>query len=255
MKNETPFASTIQEVAPSEKQETQSFHEFSAQEIEEMIVSQKFADALGIAAQYTADTGYESHFVVRVGENKDELLIPEVTAGTTDQVDTEYGVRLEVFGDKDRLENMESQDKRMGRVFDFHFHPYADGPIAPSVADLGSYERVALGSVGHVRNDGTVDMLVLKKRLVSTAIHRKFYAEDDRIFSDNQRLINEAIASFGMDVWEIRFKKVGNGYQLDEASKQVIQAIEKVHVPLFRKGEMPFMSDEEMNNFGHLDEM
>lgn len=255
MKNEASFVSTIQEVALSEKQETQSFHEFSSQEIEGMMVSQKFADALDLAAKYTADEGHESHFVVRAGEDKGELFIPEVIAGVTDRVDTEDGVRIEVFGDKDQLEKMESQDKKVGSVFDFHFHPAADGPIVPSAADLGSYERVGLGSVGQVRMDGAVDMLVLKRRLVSTVDHRKFYAEDDRIFSGNQRLVNEAIVSFGMDVWEIRFKKTSDGYKLDEASRKVIESIGKVRVPLFRKGEVPFVSDEEVKSFDYPGEM
>ncbi len=249
MKNEPVFTNVTQEIVPSEKKETPSSHEFSSQEIERMLISQKFAAALALAAQYTADEGHESHFVVRVGENKGELFIPEVIAGVTDRVDTEDGVRIEVFGDKDQLEKMESQDKKIGSVFDFHFHPAADGPIVPSLADLRSYERVGLGSIGQVRIDGTVDMILLKKRLISTRDHQRFYDEDDRIFSGDQRRVNEAVVSFGMDVWEIRFKKTRDGYHLDEASKKIIETLKEVHVPLFRKGEMPRVSDDEINSF------
>ena len=255
MKNESAFMNSVPKIAPSEKQERPSFHEFSSQEIEGMMVSRKFTNALALAARYTEDEGHESHFVVRVGEDKNTLFVPEVTAGVTDQVDTEDGTRIEVFGDKDQLEKIELQDERIGNIFDFHFHPFIDGPIAPSAADLGSYERVGLGSVGHVRSDGTIDMLVLKRRLVSTTDHRKFYAEDDRIFSGNQRLVNEAIVNFGMDVWEVRFKKTSSGYKLDEASKQVIKAIGGVRVPLFRKYEVPLVSDEEMKDFDYPSEM
>lgn len=216
--------------------ETRTEHEFTPEEFVALFGSKKFLTALSRAAEFTEEGGYESGFTVHVGEDKGDILIPEVVGGTTDSVVLE-GAGKEVlarFADRDKLVEKRDNLENEGALFDFHFHPDSDETITPLGTDLEGYQGESgpgLAGVGRVDSQGNISILLLKKRFDVLPEELEAY-EDGVAPGASQKQVSEELHGVGFTSEEVRFIKRKGKYELTEDSQRTLKNIGNVKTHL-----------------------
>lgn len=221
-----------------EKNENEVQYEFSPEDLRQFFTSKKFLEALGVAARFTEDSGYESAFTVYLGEDKKDVILPEVLRGNTDSVSTQGYSRttLKVFDGNEALLKKRTNFEFAGILFDYHFHPDTDSTIVPSAADLKSYQAsgTGLAGIGQVRSNGEVDILLAKRKFSVTHDEVDVY-ENEANPEHTQREVDKLLEELGFTVGKIHLKKNKGKYELSENALQVLEKIGTVKVQLSSK--------------------
>lgn len=213
-------------------------HEFTPQEIREFFSSPKFLEALAVAARFTQNQGYESAFKAYVGEQKDEVFIPEIFEGGTESVSIggDAACILKALDDRRGFLERVGTDEFIGNLFDYHFHPEDGGAIIPSSVDVRNYrgQAVALAGVGQVGPDGMIEILLLKRRFDSTYEEIDTYENEasvlDSYASGSQRAVQASLESMGYLTGVIRFTNKNGQYSLSDESFLELEKLGSVKI-------------------------
>lgn len=181
------------------------------QDLVRLFQSEKFLNALKIAARVTQSSGYETAFEAAMLEDQ-SFSIVEVRKGMTDAMRDSTAIK--------KIDGI-NLDKSVD-LFQFHFHPEVSGPIWPSASDLrgqanrssrkgGVYWSDIFLGVGQVDRGSNVRMLVVQSPLYSvTNIELEAYGQEEFSGPHAQADIQEALEGMGFTTAIMEFVNTRN---------------------------------------------
>lgn len=185
----------------------------------EILGSEKFIQALSVAATETRQSGHETGFFALIDQNGN-LRIAEVTRGGTDSMGR--------FAEPQVLMKIDKEDgfdwEHSKDMLSFHFHPEATGHIEPSGSDLYTVfpDRIPYMGIGKVQHGGNITVL-----LVRASVFKPLKEELDEYESRgfyNQRQVQDALKESGFTSLIINYCLQEGNYILTERSKRALQS-------------------------------
>lgn len=209
--------------------------EYLPGELTELLISDKFIEALTETAKKTRSTESETGFAVFVTEDKN-MIIPELVMGTLHKLGKEPHER-DYFKTIDGYNGLEGS--RVGRLFTLHFHKELIGPITPSLRDLKGLlkdkPRPAFEAVAQLENKNIKILLVrqsegkrpnLELYKQQVVYEQEFAILGDTVRWDQNEIMNRLKkAGFESFLIEYHFDHAANNYKPDEQSKKLLSQV------------------------------
>lgn len=208
--------------------------EISAEKVIQILKSEKFLEALKVAASCTNELGYETRFLVYISKDE-KFYISEIEKGSTDRVG---GLATEIIYEIDHPSTI---PLKVGILFDLHFHPSAIGPIKPSRADIEPFTTrptksnffpafIAIAQVNENMKEIRILLVWVNIENISPPIEILDKDIENLRIAPNQEIIIQILREIGLKVELIKFTKEGETYKLDEESEKLIRSYNKFFV-------------------------
>ncbi len=228
-----------------EKEKIEGKMEISNEEFQKILLSERFLEAIRIAAEETKERGVETGFDINIFEDKSSI-ISGVRRGSNESMTSYYGEDKFIEGGP-----LNDEDKEKKRAtFNFHFHPMEKVAIVPSEEDityLSRHEKSIDSVIGICQiEDGKINILLIKPKMgvhigkipdlaeeYDEKIEREF-GNTDWLNPKYQKNILDALNSVGFDVAFISLEERNGTSVLTDESKEELLKMGKVNLRFTR---------------------
>lgn len=208
------------------KEQKPEIVEFSANDLIQLISSEKFLKTLGIVGRETKKSGHETSFIIDALPDKSAYFFADIVKGGT----TGFTAGQDILK-KDRIND--PRHLNQSRVLlDLHLHPDKDGAIVPSADDLIPFisEDRSIMTIGQVAKNADIVLLFIKadKPLIMEDIDA--YEEETEPDLSDQEKIMAILSKYGIKTALLKFKYQRGKYSPDDLTLDQIKKMGNVKI-------------------------
>ena len=197
------------------------------EQLQEILISDNFLDALTTAGETTKSSGHETSFILNLCEDG-SLFTSRIWEGGTEGMGGPEGGVPKFIKEADDKEYLGNKSREF---IDFHFHPDAKRRICPSSKDLSNGSG-AIDGIGRI--DGKkIKILMMKKRHSHGGLEVVRDALAGEISENSsQEEVQAVLRDSGIDNVIISFDNKNGKHELSADSKRKLKKFGPVSVDL-----------------------